>query len=141
MNTIAGGCHCGAVTIRFTTARDPGTLALRECQCSFCRKHGARTISDRDGHVTFHAHADELGRYQFGTRGAEFLVCRRCGVFLGAIITRDSSFATVNTRALEHDFTQAPSAVEYGQESADARVARRLDNWTPADVQLDDRLS
>jgi hypothetical protein len=145
VNEIAGGCHCGAITIRFMTARDPSTMSVRECQCSFCRKHGARSISDRDGHVTFRARADALVRYQFSTRSADFLVCRRCGVYVAALMTSDDdegkprrSFATVNARALAHDFAQPPAPVEYGHESADERLARRRANWTPADLHLDD---
>jgi hypothetical protein len=129
--------------MRLTTPHDPSTLAMRECQCSFCRKHGARTVTDRDGHVTFRAVSDALLRYQFSTRGADFLICRRCGVYLAALITSDGSdeqprrsFATVNTRALVYEFTQAPSPADYDQESGAQRIARRLASWTPADLQL-----
>jgi len=45
----AAGTANGANRIAFESDRP---LAPRSCQCGFCRRHGARTVSDPDGVVT-----------------------------------------------------------------------------------------
>src|SRR5439155_217050 len=64
-------------------------LALRADTCSFCRRHGARTTSDPSGHVaiTVH-HPDQLLRYRFGLRTADFLVCTRCGIYVKGTVAQ-----------------------------------------------------
>jgi hypothetical protein len=74
-------------------------------------------------------------RYVFGLGAAEFLVCRTCGVYVGAL-TNDAGAARaiVNINALEtpEAFGQPAVAVSYDRESAPDRRARRRDRWTPA---------
>jgi hypothetical protein len=105
--------------------------------------HAGRTVTDRNGRVAISARTQDLSRYQFATRSSDFLVCRHCGVYVGALITVDAaegrrSFATLNTRALAWTFTQAPASRDYDGESAEARTARRVANWTPAVLELHD---
>jgi len=47
----SGGCHCGNIGVRLQLSRVPEQMPLRSCSCSFCRSHGTRTVSDRDGRV------------------------------------------------------------------------------------------
>ena len=64
---------------------------MRACQCTFCRLHGAISTSDPKGAVRFSIrNEDAVSRYVFGLRTAEFLVCRACGVYLAAMMTRYS---------------------------------------------------
>jgi len=136
---LEGGCHCGRLRIAFTTARAVTELPLRACQCTFCRRHGALTTSDPDGEVVLTvAEVPASGWYRFGTGTTDFWVCPRCGVYVGAYVESDGQGrAVVNTRALEAraDFTQAASAMEYGQETREGRLERRLRLWSPARVQ------
>jgi hypothetical protein len=157
--TLSGGCHCGALAVELTTARAIGeasgasrvasgeavpsgrpvsieALPLRACQCSFCRRHGARNTVDRDGRVRIIADAGALVRYRFALRTVDFLVCGRCGVYVACVL--DDAFASVNTRALDDAarFTQPEIPFNYSGESAEARRARRLVTWTPASVEL-----
>ena len=111
---------------------------MRACACSFCRRHGVRTVSDPAGRIEFVVHDPRhLSRYTFGLRTAEFLVCRNCGVYVGAI-TDDagSAYAIVNINALQTPevFAQAAVPVSYDRESEAERRARRRDRWTPARV-------
>jgi hypothetical protein len=55
MNTIEylARCHCGALTARYRTAIAPVEWAVRACQCSFCRSHGAIATSDPEGLLEF----------------------------------------------------------------------------------------
>jgi hypothetical protein len=115
-------------------------LPLRACQCTFCRRHGALTTSDPDGEVVLTvSEAPASGWYRFGTGMTDFWVCPRCGVYVGAYLESDGrGRAVVNIRALEarDDFTQSPAAMDYGQETREGRIERRLRMWSPASVRV-----
>ena len=134
MNAFEGRCHCGAIGFTFRTSQPPGQWAVRACQCTFCRGHGARTVSDPKGSVTFQlTEASRLSRYRFGARSADFLVCRECGVYVAALLTSGNrQFATlsINTIRVPLDVPQA-EPVSYDGESAEQRLSRREERWTP----------
>ncbi len=136
MRVFAGGCHCGNLTVSFATERPPSAIPVRRCTCSFCTRHGARTATDHAGRVEFTVRdAAALSRYRFGLRTADFLVCRNCGVYVGAVLEMgERALATVNVNVLdERDaFTQPAAAASYEGENADQRIARRVAGWTPA---------
>ena len=76
---FAGRCHCGNIRFVFETAKTPGQLGVRACDCSFCTRHGARTTTDSQGGASFIVRdAAKLNRYRFGLRTADFLVCAAC---------------------------------------------------------------
>lgn len=133
-----GGCHCGNLRLNLRLSQAPAQVALRACGCSFCRAHGTRTTSDPEGLVEIWADDWSLVEaYRFGSRTADFLVCRRCGVYLGAVCdTPAGRRAVVNTNALADraQFTGAAAPVDHDSEPVDARLARRARNWTPAVV-------
>ena len=103
--TYDGSCHCGALGWTFETAISPVAWTVRSCQCGFCKRHGARCTSDPKGAVTFRFdEPEQLFRYRFGLQTADFLLCRRCGIYLGAVIeTPDGAFATLNA-TMNHGF-------------------------------------
>lgn len=132
MTRHTGGCHCGALRVEYETSKP---LAPRECQCSFCRKHHARSVSDPDGSATI-----TLGRhgvrYRFGTALGDFLICGQCGVYLGAVQEIDGRLYTVlNLTAFDdpHEVL-AGEPMNYDGETAESRTARRRARWTPAKV-------
>jgi hypothetical protein len=134
-HTFSGRCHCGNIAATFETPTDPASLPLRECGCSFCRKHGARTTSDPEGTIAFQVHVPTLlSRYQFALRVGEMWVCARCGAYVASVM-RDGAeaFATLNIRCLDDAsaFTGTPQTVHYDDEDATARKARRRYLWTP----------
>ena len=137
--TVAGRCHCGNVELRFETSAPAETLQVRADTCSFCRRHGARTTSDPGGRVEITVHAaDDLIRYRFALKTADFLVCARCGVYVAAVSTEGgSSYATVNINALEDPerFAQAVPVTYDGETEAERR-ARRAARWTPAVLRV-----
>jgi hypothetical protein len=131
---LRGGCHCGALRIAMRTSAE---LAPRACQCSFCRKHGARTVSDPNGRARVIVRdAAALRRYRFARRSADFLVCGACGVYVGPLLERDGrAWMTLNANAFDAGApTAAATPVTYDDETDDERVARRMARWTPADV-------
>ena len=139
-----GSCHCGAVQVAFRTTRPLADLPLGRCDCSFCRRHGARTVADPGGELVIRAKT--LRRYRFGLGITDMLLCAECGVYIAAVIEHEGIehqgrvFATLNANVLEARDTldPAPPLASYAGETAEARIARRLARWTPAQVVLTD---
>lgn len=131
-----GGCHCGNLGLTLRLSAAPGDVRLRACQCSFCRAHNTRTTSDPDGAVEIRAKDWGLvERYRFGSGTAEFLICKRCGVYIGAVTEiGNGARAVINTSCLDDRaaFTATPVPVNHEGESNDTRRERRASNWTPA---------
>jgi hypothetical protein len=135
---LTGGCHCGNLQVRFETAIAPEETAVRVCQCSFCRRHGARAATDPDGHLSVEIRDRErLSRYSFALRTADFLICATCGVFVAAVMEADGqTVATLNVNALDERARFPPGApMSYEGEDAAGRIARRRARWTPATVR------
>jgi hypothetical protein len=132
----SGGCHCGNVSVALRLSRPPEQMPLRSCSCTFCRSHGTRTVSDREGVVEVTAADWSLvERYRFGSRTADYLLCRRCGVYIGAFCETSAGLravVNVNCVADRAAFTQTPAAPDYDGETTDARLERRATNWMPA---------
>jgi hypothetical protein len=131
---FAGGCHCGALRVRFAPTCAPEDLELRRCGCSFCRKHGATTAVDPHGLLELTIlDVDEAVRYRFGTRTADYLLCGRCGVYVAAVLSAEAgAVATLNVAVLDDRdaFTQSPRPVSYEGESPHQRRLRRAETWT-----------
>ncbi len=125
-----GGCHCGALSVRYTTALEPRGWSIRSCSCSFCTRHGARYTSDPQGRVELLVRDARLARrYTFGTRTADFVLCGSCGVFLCAVA--EGRLAVVNVSCLAVTGTPPPTLVSSDDESVEGTRARRARAWTP----------
>lgn len=137
LRNFDGGCHCGGLGFTFQTALPVARWNVRACQCQFCRAHAALTTSDPDGRLRFHARDRELlVRYRFGLKTADFLLCKRCGVYVGAQInTAHGAFGIINIPAMTPVPDGLPVAAlgDYSSESSGERVARREKRWTPLD--------
>jgi hypothetical protein len=130
----AGSCHCRNIAIRFESDKSPPDLPLRTDTCSFCNKHRAAYTSDAQGEMHF-AVRDEnsIERYRFGTKTADFLICKSCGVFVAACMT-EPPLAVINVNALDAraDFLKNELGVaDLDSESLEQRLARRRARWTP----------
>jgi hypothetical protein len=133
-----GGCHCGNLTLRLRLTRPPAENATRSCSCSFCRAHATRTVSDPQGHVEIRAlDWSRVERYRFASGTAEFLLCKTCGVYIGAVCETERGtrgVTNVNCLADRAAFAPASSFPDHDNEPVEARIARRTANWTPAVV-------
>ncbi len=134
-----GGCHCGNIHVRLRLSRPPQDVPLRACACSFCRAHNTRTLADPDGY--FELAADDwslVELYRFGSRTADYVVCRRCGVYVAAVCdTAQGTRAVVNTNCLADRaaFTREPARPDYEGETQQARLARRAANWMAVTIR------
>jgi hypothetical protein len=130
---IQGRCHCGNIAFTYQLPPEPAEIPARECGCSFCVKHGGVWTSNPQAtlRVTLQR-PDEVARYAFGTRTADFHVCTRCGV-VPLVTSRIEGrlYAVVNVNAFE----EVPaarfrrSAADFEGEGEGARLARRARNW------------
>jgi hypothetical protein len=130
-----GGCHCGNLRVQVRLTRPPEETLIRSCACSFCRSQGTRTVSDPSGQADLWASDWDLVQYyRFGSRTADYLLCRQCGVYVGAVCeTPSGRRAVINTLCLrDRDaFTQEPMRPYYDGEATETRLARREANWMP----------
>ncbi len=133
----SGSCHCGAIGFVYRTAVLPPDWSIRACQCRFCRCHAALSTSDPAGGLIFTAARPErLERYRFALRTGDFLLCRGCGVYLGAVIeVPEGRFGIINTHALDvmPEAVAEAVAISYAGEAAAGRIGRRVDRWTPVE--------
>ncbi|MGH7879932.1 MAG: aldehyde-activating protein, partial [Candidatus Binataceae bacterium] len=92
------------------------------------------TTSDPQGEMDF-AVADNAAmlRYRFDTATADFLMCGRCGVYVGAQMKEAGRYYGIaNLRTLEGGGElEVAQAMDYSAENAGSRRARRVSRWTP----------
>lgn len=102
LHTTSGACHCGNIFVDLALANPPGSYRPRACDCDFCRKHGAAYVSDPSGGVLIGIKDPrELVKYRQGSRSADFLLCRSCGVLVAILYENDERlYATINARAV-----------------------------------------
>lgn len=133
-----GGCHCGAIAMTYESDVAPEATEVRACQCSFCRKHASRAISDPAGRVTLTLRdASAVQRYRFGLGTADYYLCGRCGVYVAAVMQDgEDHYAVAIVNALDDAalFTQPATPSDYSAEDEAARRRRRCTRWTPAQL-------
>lgn len=132
-NTFKGSCHCGNVSFELRTNKDESDFIPRACQCTLCRRHGASWIADPDGKAQVcYANAQDVSAYQFGTRTANFITCKKCGVLTVALCEIDGlTKAVLNIKSmLDHTFPLTPIMTNFDGETVEERLARRKRNWT-----------
>ena len=132
MASLTGSCHCGAIRLLFETEKP---LEPRSCQCGFCRRHGARSVSDPDGAAALTLACQPI-RYRFGAHAADYLICPRCGIYMGAMAELDGQFfVTLNLNVFDDAHPELEAEpVSYDGESVEAKVARRRARWTPLTI-------
>lgn len=143
MRNLTGACHCRNLSVSFETDLPLAEMVPRACQCSFCRMHSTAALSDPAGHLTFSvADPAQLNRYTFGLGSTEFLICRTCGVYVGAFMPDgDAAYANVMAGVLDarDGITRPTVPVHRSQENLEERQTRRRAMWTPATLVQDSR--
>jgi hypothetical protein len=137
-HTYQGSCHCGAIRATLLATKPAPELQVRACQCSFCLRQGAKTVSDPAGRAIFEIERALLGNYQFATRTGISLICTRCGTYAGALLEdADKTWSVLNVRGLGIAAWQGRSAepMVYDAETPAERIARRKAKWTPTELK------
>jgi len=138
LNVLKGGCHCGRISLVFSSSICTEEFSPRACDCSYCVKHGAQFISDRNGSLVVNVkEADALGEHRFGHELAKFLFCKSCGTFVVVLFEADGrTFGSVNTRCFEAGVKFGdPQTVSPQKLNADQKKERWTKVMTP-DVQV-----
>jgi hypothetical protein len=135
---LAGGCHCGNITLSVELPGAPGSYGPRACDCEFCRRHGALWVSDPQGSLRIRIRDEgETSRYVQGDRLAHMLLCRNCGVLVSALWREQRLHAVVNACVLDaRDAFAAPQPVSPRTLSAKAKTSRWQSIWF-ADVTVE----
>jgi hypothetical protein len=132
-----GRCHCGAIGATLAASRPADELQARACQCGFCTRHGAMTVSDPQGQAVFEIQRSALTRYQFETRTGTTLLCGSCGMYAGVILEDSGKmWSAINVRGLAIPEFKGRTAepVVYEGETPEGRIARRKQKWTPTEI-------
>ena len=132
-----GTCHCGAIRGKLSSSKVAADIPIRACQCGFCTRHGAMTVSDPEGRATFEIERAALNPYQFETRTGTSLLCARCGMYAGVILEDEgSTWSAINVRGLAvPEFAgRTAEPTVYDGETSDQRIARRKIKWTPTEI-------
>ncbi len=139
MPETRGGCYCGNIRIQASFSRDLASYNPRACDCDFCQKHAAAYVSDPSGSLRIQIRSElEVNRFRQGSNTAEMLLCRTCGVMVGALY-RDSNrlFGALNVKALDSRLSFGPEqGVSPKLLSPDQKFRRWRDMWFP-DVLLE----
>ena len=94
-------------------------------------------MGDPGSSVEFRAAPQHLLRYRFGLCITDYLLCARCGTYVGALMPDDGgSIGIVNVNSLDirDTFDPAPPLRHYDGEDETRRRVRRRKFWMKASV-------
>jgi hypothetical protein len=130
---ITGQCQCGNISFNLEWLPDPTRIPAWACACSFCQAHkGVWTSSPSADLKVRISNLALLTRHTFGTRTAEFLICKQCEDI--PLVTSEIDgrlYAVANIHALQGI---SPTLLKHFQsdfdgESVEERTERRRRNW------------
>ena len=130
---ISGQCRCGNISFNLEWLPDPIRIPAWACACSFCQTHkGVWTSSPSARLIVQINNLTQLTRHTFGTRTAEFLICKQCEEM--PLVTSEIDgrlYAVVNIHTLQGI---SPTLFKHFQsdfdgESLEERTKRRRQNW------------
>jgi len=130
---IRGACHCGNLAFELDWPEPAIRIPARACGCTFCRKHGASWTSNPEARLRVIVQDPaQVERYNFGTRTADFHVCKRCGV--PAVVTsridgHDYAVVNINTFEGVDPAMFDRSTSDFDGEATEDRLARRKSRW------------
>ena len=135
-----GACTCGNLTVRLTLTKAASNYEMRQCVCSFCKPRSAHYVSDPVGKFEITVRdATLLERHRFASSTADFMICRSCDGYIGAVGETDTGLrGVVNINCLEDPgvFSSEIATHDFDGEVTEDRLARRSRNWTPATLTV-----
>ena len=136
---VEGRCHCGNVALRLETQRSADDLNPRVCSCRFCQMHGAVYVADSKGAAVIDiAEPAAVIRYRFGEKTTDYLICRKCGSFIGAVLVEEGDcYSALNLNLTNQRELSAGEGAAWRGQSPKERIAWRIARWTPTVVRDD----
>jgi hypothetical protein len=133
LTRIEGSCHCSNIHYELLWPQSEPEIAVRNCSCTFCQKHGGAWTSHRDAELVAGIDNPSLvSKYRFGTKTADFYVCSMCGVVPFVACEIDGRpYAVINTRTFKDldGMSLTSSASNFDGEDTGDRLTRRQRNW------------
>ena len=138
MYKLVGGCHCSNITFSMEVTQDPASFSPRACDCDFCVKHGAAYVSDKSGKLMITVKEEaNLSTYHQGSGIANFLICKKCGVMLGAYYERDGQlYAAINSKTVDRSIAFAQEVVVSPKTLSDGEKTQRWQDIWFSDVEI-----
>ncbi len=119
METLEGGCHCGAV--RFRVRVD--VFEASECNCSICTPKGILHLIVPPERFELLKGADALSTYTFNTGIAKHRFCKRCGMHPFYTPRSHPDQIDVNIRCLDGDAWRRFALRPFDGQNCEASVA------------------
>lgn len=132
MPRVQGGCHCGNISYVAEFTNELDTYKPRLCDCKLCTSHGASYASDRNGKLAISIRNDsDVSRYRQGSKIADFLICKICGIMIGVYYEEDGSvYGSINTRSANEFSAFGEGQVAHlAQLSDEDRINRWKQYW------------
>lgn len=99
----SGGCHCGEVNFKVLDSFSK----ITRCDCSICNKKGFLHIIVTKDCFELVSGSEELSSYQFNTKTANHLFCKKCGISSFYIPRSHPDGYSINARCVDDlDFSQ-----------------------------------
>ncbi|MFK7898931.1 MAG: GFA family protein [Myxococcota bacterium] len=95
-----GSCHCRSVVFE---VHAPSDLVVYECNCSICSRTGFLHLIVEADCFRILSGESFLTSYKFGTKTADHLFCRKCGVKSFYVPRSHPNGYSVNIRCLDRE--------------------------------------
>jgi len=119
METLEGGCHCGAVRFRVRVE----AFTASDCNCSICTKKGILHLIVPPERFELLKGADALSTYTFNTGIAKHRFCSRCGMHPFYTPRSHPDQIDVNIRCLDGDAWRRFALTPFDGKNWEAHVA------------------
>ena len=118
METLDGGCHCGAVRFRVKVE----DFEASDCNCSVCTKKGILHLIVPPERFELLRGAEALSSYSFNTGVAKHRFCRICGMHPFYTPRSHPDHVDVNIRCLDGDAWRRFAIREFDGKNGEANV-------------------
>lgn len=118
METLDGGCHCGAVRFRVKVE----DFSASDCNCSVCTKKGMLHLIVPPERFELLRGAEALSSYSFNTGVAKHRFCRICGMHPFYTPRSHPDHVDVNIRCLDGDAWRRFAIREFDGKNWEANV-------------------
>lgn len=77
MEEYNGNCHCGAIKFKFLSEK---LVEIWKCNDSICKPYDYQHLFIKHKDFNLLSGNQEISSYKFGTKNAEHLFCKICGI-------------------------------------------------------------